>query len=146
MSRKPVQSSTARAPAEQAPPSAAPQEAVAAEAGAQAPANNTPRAQPTEAADIAAASAVAPETAEVGWPLPAEAMVAIKERPELRKDVTLVVKAKSERGRRRAGRAFTREATPVPLIDLSDGDVAAIEGDPELVVTARVTIKSPAAA
>ncbi|WP_029056972.1 hypothetical protein [Stappia stellulata] len=44
----------------------------------------------------------------------------------------LVVTAR--RPRRRAGRAFGKEPTEIPLADLSDPDRVAIEGDPALTV------------
>lgn len=46
----------------------------------------------------------------------------------------LVVRAKSERGRRRAGFAFVREPTVILLSDLSAAQCAAIKADPELIV------------
>jgi hypothetical protein len=46
------------------------------------------------------------------------------------------VKAKSERGRRRAGFAFTREPMLIYLEDLhGSGEIEAILSDPELIVT-----------
>ncbi len=58
--------------------------------------------------------------------------------PELRATAVLVVKSKGDQ-RRRAGRSFTREETVIPLRDLSDAEISAIEGDPALIVYVRVT-------
>lgn len=46
----------------------------------------------------------------------------------------VIVKSKSERGRRRAGYAFTREETRIPLADLSDDQMVALVADAELIV------------
>lgn len=41
------------------------------------------------------------------------------------------------KGFRRAGRTFTAEPVDIPLDDLSDGDLAALEAEPNLI-TARI--------
>ncbi|ACF01857.1 hypothetical protein Rpal_3355 [Rhodopseudomonas palustris TIE-1] len=46
----------------------------------------------------------------------------------------VIVKSKSDRGRRRAGFAFTREETRIPLADLSDDQLVALVADTELIV------------
>lgn len=46
----------------------------------------------------------------------------------------IVVKAKSARGRWRAGRHFTTQETAIPRAELSDEQLAAICADPELIV------------
>jgi hypothetical protein len=46
----------------------------------------------------------------------------------------LVVSTHLEGGRRRAGRQFERAAVEISVSDLSDAEIAAIEGDPELTV------------
>lgn len=51
------------------------------------------------------------------------------------KGPSIVVKAKSAEGHWRAGRKFTIETTRIPLADLSEDHLAALRGDPELVVT-----------
>lgn len=48
----------------------------------------------------------------------------------------LVVKGPAK-GRRRAGRRFSLEATTLMLSDLNEGEIEALEGDPELI-TVRV--------
>lgn len=40
-----------------------------------------------------------------------------------------------QRGRRRAGRAFGPEPVSIPLDELSNAEIAAIDDDPELVAT-----------
>jgi hypothetical protein len=72
------------------------------------------------------------ETLDVAFPPPADVPEAILQL------ASLVVRAKAERGRRRAGHAFTREETVIPMVDLSAEQVAAIGGDQELVVLLRV--------
>lgn len=47
---------------------------------------------------------------------------------------TVTVKG-PERGRWRIGRLFTREATEIPRDELSDDQIKALEGDPELIVS-----------
>lgn len=54
------------------------------------------------------------------------------------KNASIVVMAKPPQGRRRAGRAFTREETLIPYADLDDEQIAALTGDPELIVTLRL--------
>jgi hypothetical protein len=55
------------------------------------------------------------------------------------KGASIVVSAKPERGRRRAGLAFTREKTAIALADLTQQQIEALAGDPELDVSLRVT-------
>lgn len=50
------------------------------------------------------------------------------------KAVILTVRGPAN-GRWRAGRKFTAEAVDIPVEDLSDAELAAIKGDPELFVT-----------
>lgn len=47
---------------------------------------------------------------------------------------TVIIKG-PERGRWRIGRKFTREATEIPREDLSHGQLEALKGDPELIVS-----------
>jgi hypothetical protein len=54
------------------------------------------------------------------------------------KDASIVVSARPERGRRRAGFAFTREKTAIALADLEQDQIAALAGDPELDVSLRL--------
>jgi hypothetical protein len=112
-------------------------------AGAEAPANDTFRGHvaTTEAAEtIAAASGTAAlastlaaaEFITVSFPLPAGI-------PDVMlQAASIVVKAKSPRGRWRAGRQFTREETAIPYPDLSADQILALTGDTELVVTVRL--------
>ncbi|MEP0153585.1 hypothetical protein [Pseudophaeobacter sp.] len=51
------------------------------------------------------------------------------------KPVDMVIIKGPERGRWRIGRKFTREATEIPREDLSDGQLEALKGDPELIVS-----------
>lgn len=46
----------------------------------------------------------------------------------------VIVKSRSDRGRRRAGFAFTREETRIPVADLSVDQLAALAADTELIV------------
>ncbi|WP_425086997.1 hypothetical protein [Stappia sp.] len=55
-----------------------------------------------------------------------------KSEPPSDRGEVLVVTAR--RPRRRAGRAFGKDPTEIPLADLSDADRAAIEGDPALTM------------
>lgn len=48
-------------------------------------------------------------------------------------DLTLFVRTKGRNPRRRAGRSFGPQETPVRLRELSQTDRAAIEGDPKLL-------------
>jgi hypothetical protein len=111
-------------------------------AGDAAPAADNTRERSTEA-EGAAESAAAPKAPDAGEkgrfvilspPVPADV-------PSLLlAGATYIVKAKPERGLRRAGRAFTREETLIPYADLSAGHRAAIEGEPDLVVTIRLPL------
>ena len=76
--------------------------------GATAPVTNAPRAKPDDAG-----------VAE-GAATPGKGVISVR--------------AKSERGRWRAGRHFTREATLVPVNELNDEQREALERDPELVI------------
>ncbi|UWS78512.1 hypothetical protein N1037_14685 [Phaeobacter sp. G2] len=49
--------------------------------------------------------------------------------------VDLVVVKGPERGRWRIGRHFTREAVEIPRDELGDGELKALEDDPELIVS-----------
>lgn len=97
-------------------------------------ATDAPREQKLEGGARNATGSAAPggETMITGYPpppgIPAERLAA----------ATLVVKAKPERGRRRAGHSFTREETEIPLADLTEDQRAAIAGDRELVVALRL--------
>jgi hypothetical protein len=67
---------------------------------------------------------------------PAEAAAstpAASEQPQPQPTPLLVVRAKGK-ARRRAGKSFTSHDTVIPLDALSAEQVAAIEGDPELIV------------
>lgn len=55
------------------------------------------------------------------------------------KGASIVVASKSERGRRRAGLAFTREETVIAVADLTEEQIDALRGDPELIVNTRFT-------
>ncbi|WP_167738099.1 hypothetical protein [Leisingera sp. NJS201] len=50
---------------------------------------------------------------------------------------SLVVVKGPEQGRWRIGKKFTREAVEILRSDLSDDDLAALEADPELIVSFR---------
>lgn len=65
-------------------------------------------------------------------PAAAEKAVARKEQRKAREEAWLIVTG-PERGRRRAGHAFGASATELRIADLTDEDVAAIKGDPQLV-------------
>lgn len=92
--------------------------------------------QKTAAADLNASGPVAPATgnegeakaAEAGAEGPAAGAVATPDQPS----ITVFGPAK---GRWRAGRFFGPEATIVLLSDISDDQLLALHGDPELVVT-----------
>lgn len=58
--------------------------------------------------------------------------------PHLQQHASWIVKSKPK-SRRRAGYDFTREETLIPFAALSDEQRAAIEGDPLLVLSLRVT-------
>jgi hypothetical protein len=49
--------------------------------------------------------------------------------------IDLVVVKGPERGRWRIGRKFTREATEIPLEDLDEDQLEALQKDPELIVS-----------
>jgi hypothetical protein len=113
--------------------------AIDSSAGATPPAADHTRERKTEA-EGAADSAAAPEAADAGTrfiilspPVPADVP------PALLEGAVYIVKAKPERGLRRAGRAFTREETQIPYADLSDDQRTAIENESDLVVTIRLT-------
>jgi hypothetical protein len=127
---------------------AAGQENPAAGAGSQGPASDsTP---PTEAAG-AAEHAAAPDRASAPGEVVTER---VGERPvdfvtlsfplpdsvpaEALKHASIVVKAKSQHGRRRAGYAFTREETVIPYLDLDAMKLGALVEDAELVVAIRI--------
>lgn len=126
------------------------------EAGPQGPSNDAPQPAKQEAAEtIAAASGAAtaegpgpvkpegqswvaasqappPPFLTLAFPLPADIP------PEALKAASIVVTSKAERGRRRAGFAFTRDETSIPFADLSEQQIEALTGDAELVVSLRV--------
>lgn len=58
--------------------------------------------------------------------------------PEARERGELVVKTGSADRRRRAGHAFGRQETVIPLRELTDTDLAAIEADRELISVVRL--------
>lgn len=51
---------------------------------------------------------------------------------------TITVKAISERGRWRAGRQFTRAGVVINVADLTEGELAAIRNDPQLLVVGEL--------
>ena len=105
------------APADDAPPSAKPDAAAATFA----------------AVSAAAASALAtPEFVTLRFPWPADAPA------DVLKQASIVVRAKSERGRRRAGFVFTRGETVIPYSDLDAAQLALLTGDAGLIVSLRV--------
>jgi hypothetical protein len=57
---------------------------------------------------------------------------------EVLKAASIVVVAKPARGRRRAGREFTRDETVIPYVDLSVGEINALVTDTELTVSVRL--------
>ncbi|MGL5166640.1 MAG: HI1506-related protein [Afipia sp.] len=72
------------------------------------------------------------EPLTLSFPLPAEL-------PEQAlKSASIIVTSKSPSGRRRAGLAFTREETVIPYVEVSAEQIAALTGDPELIVCLRV--------
>lgn len=85
-----------------------------------------------EVVDAKAESAM--EFVTIAYPLPPSGP-SIEELLQL--EAELVIKAKPERGRWRAGRFFTREESFVPLGELAD-KLDLLTGDPELVVAVRV--------
>ena len=108
---------------------------VTAEAAGQMPAVTD--APPEQKRDGGAGNAAGPavgggETMTIAYPPPAEMPAA------LLKDAKLVVKAKPERGRRRAGYAFTRAETEIPFDALDKEQLDALAGDTELVVALRL--------
>lgn len=117
--------------------------------GAEAPVNDAPP-EPKPAAEAAETTAAAASGASAaGQAKPTLAPAAVEfvtlafPLPEGAPSLTLettwvVVKAKAERGRWRAGRQFTREETVVPLGDLSEQQFAALTGDAELIVSLRL--------
>lgn len=100
--------------------------------------SSLPPAQPNRAAEAASErqeDEVSPRRVATGtatWPLPAGVP------PEVLDGADLVVTAKAATGRRRAGRAFSRdEETVIALSDLSEDEIAAITGDGELTCAVR---------
>lgn len=138
--KKPEKHSAPQGAASAAAAIAAAHDASAAEAGAQAPANNM---SAGEVADAGAAGHAAapkapalPETIDLAFatPLP----------PEVKAAASLVVTTKAKAGRRRAGYAFGREETVIPLAELSDDQIAALDADPLLTVMVRAPTRPPA--
>lgn len=103
-----------------------------------APAQTAEEDQKTAAADLNASGPVTPATgnegeakaAEAGAEGPAAGADHIDQAPQ--PSITVFGPAK---GRWRAGRFFGSEATIVLLSDISDDQLLALHGDPELVVT-----------
>lgn len=129
-------------------------ESAAAGAGAQAPANDAPG-ETVPDPEVAETSAVTSEgavqetastvveTAVAPVAAPAEFVtLAFPPKgallPQSLAAVSVVVKARAERGRRRAGFAFSREETVIPYADLSEQQIAALIADPDLIVSLRV--------
>ena len=73
----------------------------------------------------------APEFLTLGFPLPAE--IAARDMD----DAIVVVRSKAERGRRRAGISFSREATELRWADIADR-IDQLSTDPELVVAVKI--------
>jgi hypothetical protein len=73
------------------------------------------------------------ELLTIGFPLPDNIPTHVLE------SASVVVKAKSPLGRWRTGRKFTPDETPIPFADLSQSEIDALTGDPELIVSLRVT-------
>lgn len=76
--------------------------------------------------------ATADSAVTLSLPLPANVPA------EALKDASIVVKAKAHRGRWRAGRFFSRDETLIGYAELSEAELAALAGDPELVVGVRL--------
>lgn len=94
---------------------------------------DAPPATPPEPAEAAASTPAASEQ-----PAPADAGDAWTGGPPgMPGPSVLVVRARRD-SRRRAGRSFGTQETIVPLDALTAQQIAAIEGDPELVVTRSV--------
>jgi hypothetical protein len=87
-------------------------------------------------------SAAAAQSGAAAGPTHVDLAAAVSELPDMpahvRATASLVVKAKAD-SRRRAGREFGRHETIIPLADLSDDAIRAIEGDPVLITHVRVT-------
>jgi hypothetical protein len=126
-------------------------QATGAASAAAAPGSNAPpTTADTGAAGLAAApTAAAPEyvtaTLTAAAEMPEAIVEVVKRYPELREEVALVVRAKRESGRWRAGRQFTRADTVIPKREVTEPLLAALVGDPELIVQARVPAKPPVA-
>lgn len=120
------------------------QHPAGAEGDGAAPATHAPPTKTVDegAAAVAAAAPIA-ETVDIGFPLPDDIAKALVERPELAAHVSVVVKAKSEKGRRRAGRSFTRAETVLPFESVSPAELQSLLNDAELVVLACVPAKPP---
>jgi hypothetical protein len=108
-------------------------------AGSASPGADSPQPQTR---DVGAAQAGAAPDAPGGLPEAieirlADAAALLTARPDLCARALVVVKSKSDR-RRRAGRAFSRAETAIPLSELSALDLAAIAADPELIASIRV--------
>lgn len=73
-----------------------------------------------------------PKSVTLSFPLPDGAT------RDALKAASIVVKAKPQQGRWRAGRFFTRDETLIPYVDLDDDKIAALTGDPELIVSLRI--------
>lgn len=58
----------------------------------------------------------------------------------------ITIKAKSEHGRWRAGRHFTRAGVDLAVADLTAADLDALRRDPELVITGGIDAAAEAAA
>lgn len=75
---------------------------------------------------------VAPDLVEIKLPLPSDFP------DEALKAVSIVVTAKSEQGRWRTGRHFTRHEAAIPYVDLTADELDELCADAELVVSARI--------
>ena len=149
--KKPRKDSAAQPAAQALPgqpaPDVAEQQGSAAGAGAQAPVNDTPPEQTSDAEapetiSGASGSEGAPEgnrrlaadnLLTFAFPLPAGIP------PQALQGAFVIVKAKSARGRWRAGRQFSPEETSIPFADLSGLQIEALTGDAELIVSLRVS-------
>lgn len=131
--KKPTPARNTKAPAQvtqdkQAP--ASDHDGSGAEAGAQAPVHDTAAAAPTF--EEAVAALAAPEFVTLKWPLPSGISQAALQ------NASIIVRSKSEKGRRRAGMSFTREETVLPYSTTSGEVLGLLISDAHLSVSLRV--------
>ncbi len=86
-----------------------------------------------------------PETPEQNSVTPEKAAAPEKSTRKKAKEEAWLIVSGPANGRRRAGHSFGAEVTELRAADLTDDQIAAIKGDPQLAVAIELRPEAPAA-